>query len=85
MTLRSVSDRLLTLYYREDCHLCEIMLQALRGQQTSLGFELDLVDIDRDPALVKIFNERVPVLCKGRQEICHYHLDEARLRRELGR
>ena len=85
MTVHSVTGTRLILYYREDCHLCEVMLQALRGLQRSLRFELDLIDVDRNPALARVYTERVPVLCKGKQEICHYRLDEARLRRELER
>lgn len=66
----------LILYYREGCHLCEAMLQALRGLQLQLGFELQLVDVDRDPGLLRRYGEWVPVLCMGEREICHYHLDE---------
>ena len=66
----------LTLYYREGCHLCEAMLQALRGLQSRLGFELVLVDIDRDRQLRQRYDEWVPVLCHAERELCHYHLDE---------
>jgi thioredoxin reductase (NADPH) len=66
----------LTLYYREGCHLCDTMLQALRGLQPSLGCEILPVDIDRDPALRRRYDEWVPVLCHGERELCHYHLDE---------
>jgi hypothetical protein len=50
-----------------------------------MGFELKLVDIDRDPELMRRYNERVPVLCRGGRELCHYQLNETRLRRELRR
>lgn len=70
----------LTLYYREGCHLCQIMLQALRGLQSRLGFELTLVDIDRDSGLRQRYDEWVPVLCHGDRELCHYHLDEQAVR-----
>ena len=73
----------LILYYREGCHLCEAMLQALRGLQSRLEFELQLVDVDGDPALVRRYDEWVPVLCLGEREVCHYHLDEQVLRRSL--
>ncbi len=73
----------LILYYREGCHLCQVMMQALRGLQARLGFELRLVDVDRDPGLSQRYGEWVPVLCRGEQEICHYHLDETVLRRAL--
>ena len=69
----------LTLYYREGCHLCVTMLQALRGLQPRLGFDLTLVDIDRDEGLRQRYDEWVPVLSAGSEEICHYHLDEAAL------
>ncbi|VAW78898.1 hypothetical protein MNBD_GAMMA13-1301 [hydrothermal vent metagenome] len=65
----------LTLYYREGCHLCETMLQALRSLQADSAFEIILVDIDRDPALRQRYDEWVPVLSRGEQEICHYTLD----------
>jgi len=69
----------LTLYYREGCHLCEAMLQALRGLQTCLDFDLQLQDIDRDPQLAQRYDEWVPVLLGGGQEICHYFLDQPAL------
>ncbi len=75
----------LTLYYRESCHLCEDMLQALRGLQLQLGFDLRMVDVDRDPGLAGRYGEWVPVLCLENQEVCHYHLDQRKLRRLLHR
>jgi hypothetical protein len=75
----------LTLYYREGCHLCDDMLQALRGLQPCLGFELRVVDVDRDPGLQRRYDEWVPVLSHGEREICHYRLDEAALREVLRR
>ena len=73
----------LTLFYREGCHLCEVMLQALRDLQPHLGFGLQLVDVDRDPELARRYDEWVPVLCCGEREICHYQLDEQALRAAL--
>jgi hypothetical protein len=85
VTIHPVTGTQLTFYYREDCHLCEVMLRALQGLQQSLRFELALIDIDRNPAVARVYNERVPVLCRGKREICRYRLDEARLRMELER
>ena len=75
----------LTLYYREGCHLCEVMLQALRGLQLRREFELHLVDIDRDPELLRRYDEWVPVLLMGERELCHYYLDEPLLLNYLDR
>jgi hypothetical protein len=56
------------------------MLQALRGLQSHLGFELQLVDIDGDTRLRQRYDEWVPVLCHEEHELCHYYLDEQALR-----
>ncbi len=37
------------------------------------------VDIDRDPQLIRLYDARVPVLCLGEREICHYFFDESAL------
>ena len=77
-----------TLYSRSYCHLCEDMLVALQalagpGRQ----FQVEVIDVDADEALVERFDELVPVLY-GRldePELCHYFLDEAAVRRYLER
>ena len=64
---------------RAYCHLCEDMLTALRDWQARQSFELEIIDIDADPALIERFNTMVPVLMAGETEICHYFLDEKAL------
>jgi glutaredoxin len=70
----------LTLYSRFHCHLCQDMLSLLQERQAEFGFQLEVVDIDSDPELVKRYGEKVPVLVRDAQEICHYYLDEAALK-----
>ncbi len=74
----------LTLYYREQCHLCDAMRKALvafsRAHQPLSWRE---IDIDRDPELIRRFDALVPVLCCGEAEICHYFFDESALRATL--
>ncbi|MDF0606881.1 glutaredoxin family protein [Neisseriaceae bacterium TC5R-5] len=69
----------LTLYFREYCSLCHQMLAELQSWQQAHGFALEIIDVDADPLLEQRFNELVPVLMAGEQEICHWHLDNARL------
>ncbi|MDO5059067.1 MAG: glutaredoxin family protein [Neisseria sp.] len=69
----------LTLMFREYCSLCHQMRAALRPWQEKYGFELDVFDVDEDEALEEKYNEFVPVLLLGNEEICHWHLDEAKL------
>ena len=79
-------SRAFTLYSRTWCHLCEDMLAALQAMAPEgRPFEVDVIDVDADPALEARFNELVPVLY-GRldqPELCHYFLDEAAVRRYL--
>jgi len=74
---------ILTLYFREYCSLCHVMLAELKPWRERHGFQLQVVDVDDDPVLEARFNELVPVLMGGETEICHYHLDAARLEAHL--
>lgn len=78
-----MSGRVLTLYGREQCHLCDEMHAALEGWRSRLGFSLRIVDIDSDAALRKRFGVLIPVLVDGQHEICRYVLDEPALLRRF--
>ncbi len=72
-----------TLYSRSWCHLCDDMLAALlKLQGEERRFDVTVVDVDADEALVARFDELVPVLFgrPGQPELCHYFLDEAAVR-----
>jgi thioredoxin reductase (NADPH) len=56
------------------------MAVALYRLQDELGLHISEVNIDRDPALTERYGARVPVLAGGDVELCHYFLDEERLR-----
>lgn len=76
----------LTLYSRSYCHLCQDMLEALKAMQPEGGaFEIDVIDVDADPALVARFDELVPVLFGdlAAPELCHYFLDPEAVERYL--
>jgi hypothetical protein len=68
----------LTLYYREQCHLCDAMRKALvvfSRKHPQLSWHE--VDIDRDVELIRLYDALVPVLCRDTTEICHYFFDES--------
>ena len=74
----------LTLVTRAECHLCEelqIELEALR-QRYRLP-PLTLVDVNADPALLRRFGLKVPVLLLDGVPVCHYRLDSTELLRLL--
>ena len=68
--------RLLKLYLRGNCTLCEEMFSEVMSWQDRLGFRVETVDIDDDEALRRRFDFKVPVLVEGEEEICHHFLDE---------
>ena len=75
----------LTLLSRSYCSLCQKMLDALQPWREAHGFDIEVVDVDADEALVARYNELVPVLLDGDVEICHWHLDEGSCRRTCRR
>ena len=75
----------LTLYGRSYCHLCDEMLAALAPLRGEFGFAVDVVDVDSDAALELRFGTLVPVLMHAGTELCHYHLDAAKVRAYLAK
>lgn len=60
-------------------------LEALRGEPGAVPFNIEVVDVDADPALEAKYDELVPVLVDGEGlELCHYFLDAAKVREYLG-
>ncbi len=80
----SQSSAHVILYSRSYCHLCDDMLEALQRLSDTFSFTIKVVDVDLDERLVAQYDELVPVLVGVRDgmpvEICHYFLDDARLK-----
>lgn len=61
-----------------------VALNALRDEPGVINFDIDVIDIDADPALVAEYDELVPVLLDPEgQMLCHYFLDSAKVREYL--
>lgn len=75
----------LTLFSRAYCHLCDDMRTALESLRNDCAFDLQVLDVDADPALEAKYNELVPVLTADHEELCHYFLDEPKVREYLAR
>lgn len=86
MTDNDSSRVRLTLYGRAWCHLCDDMLKGLAAVVSGFDFvDVEVIDVDGDPGLVTLYDELVPVLVADGQELCHYHLDVAKVREYLSR
>jgi len=68
----------LTVYSRQGCHLCEVLIERLLSQVRD-RLEIEVIDIDGSEELRKVYGERVPVLEYGGRFICQYTLDEEAL------
>lgn len=75
----------LRLLGRTYCHLCHDMEEALAPILDEFGIEMEVIDVDQDLDLEESWGELVPVLLHGDTELCHYFLDEPRVRDYLGR
>jgi thioredoxin reductase (NADPH) len=75
----------LTLMSRGYCHLCHDMEIALQPLAAEFGAEVDILDVDADPQLEALYNELVPVLLHEGRELCHYFLDEPKVRDYLSK
>ena len=76
-----------TLYGREDCHLCHEMRAVVEEVRAAgpLEVEVEEVDVDGDPALVAAYGNQVPVLCVNGRKAFKYRVDARALRARLAR
>lgn len=79
----AAASRVLTLYGRTYCHLCDDMAAALAPLAESHGCTVEVMDVDASPELEARYGERVPVLVHDGVELCHYFLDPERVRARL--
>ncbi len=63
------------LYSRSNCHLCEDMEEQLSPFIEKYDITVNRQYIDNEPALVKLYGEKVPVLMFNDDILCHYFLD----------
>jgi glutaredoxin len=78
-------SRTVVLYTRLGCHLCEEAERVLREERAAVGFELELVDVDRDPELARRYGVRVPVVTLDGEDLFEYEVPVDLLRARLGR
>lgn len=71
--------RVVTLYTREGCTLCKQAEQLLRPIAARHGFGVELVDIERDEALLRRYLFEIPVIVAEGRELARGHVTRAGL------
>jgi glutaredoxin len=71
----------LTLYGKPGCHLCEEARAVVDQVGRRYRFELEEVDITRDPALEAVYRERIPVIAIDGQEVLELVIEPTELER----
>jgi glutaredoxin len=77
--------RLVTVYARPGCHLCEQALAVVERVRVRVPFELEQRDIETDDRWFKAYLERIPVVAIDGQERFELFVDEAAFELELRR
>jgi glutaredoxin len=52
----------ITIYSRQGCHLCNDAQKTLESMREELNFEIEVIDIDKDAELIKLYSDQVPVI-----------------------
>jgi glutaredoxin len=79
--------RLVQIYSRPGCHLCEMAMNNLILLQAELNFQIEEIDITVDPGLVQKYGEQIPVIHIDGKPHDFFRVDPERFKRAfiLGR
>ena len=72
-----------TIYSRQGCHLCEDAENTLESLREELNFEIEVINIDEDAELVKLYSDQVPVIHIDGIHHDFYKVDPMRFRSSL--
>ena len=66
------------IYSRKNCHLCEVAKEVVESARNEAEFELEVVFIDGNPELEKLYGEEVPVTMINGRRHDYFKVDRAR-------
>ena len=73
----------ITIYSRQGCHLCNDAQKTLESMREELNFEIEVIDIDKDAELIKLYSDQVPVIHIDGIHHDFYKVDPLRFRSSL--
>jgi glutaredoxin len=74
---------MVTIYSRHGCHLCEDAVNTLKKLQPELSFDIEIIYIDGNPELEKLYGEQIPVIHIDGQHHDFWRVDPERFRSSL--
>ncbi len=69
---------LVTIYSRKSCHLCEVAKEVVESAKSAADFDLEIVFIDGNVELEKLYGEEVPVTMINGRRHDFFRVDKAR-------
>jgi glutaredoxin len=75
--------RHVTLYTRAGCHLCDEARKVLDAAQRRAEFALEILDIDTDPELRRLYDVEVPVIAIDGVKAFKYRLTQDEFLKKL--
>ena len=67
-----------TIYSRQNCHLCEVAKEVVESARNEVKFELEVIFIDGDVELENLYGEEVPVTMINGKRHDYFKVDRAR-------
>jgi len=74
---------MVTVYSRHGCHLCEDAVKTLESMRKELAFEIEIIYIDGDAELEKLYGNEVPVIHINGEHHDFYKVDPERFKTSL--
>jgi len=72
-----------TIYSRQGCHLCDDAEKVLESLREELNFEIEVINIDENAELIKLYSDQVPVIHIDGIHHDFYKVDPTRFRSSL--
>ena len=69
-----------TIYSRRGCHLCDVAEETVRSVQSEIPFDLEIVFIDGNEELEKLYGEEVPVTMIDGKRHDYFRVDRERFK-----
>ena len=76
-------SKVVTIYSRRGCHLCEMAMHTARALQSELGYQIEEIFIDGDDSLTSAYGEQVPVIHIDGKPHDFFRINEERFRAAL--